>query len=565
MRLSKYFAPTLREAPAEAETISHKLLIRAGLIKKVAAGIYSFLPNGKRVLDKVENIIREEMNAAGAREVLMPVLQPSDLWKKTGRWDEYGPEMMRLKDRNNREFALGPTHEELITSIVAAEVRSYKELPQNLYQIQVKFRDEIRPRFGLMRAREFIMKDAYSFHTSQKSLDETYEKMSVAYSNIVKRCGLKFKAVKAEAGLMGGDGSEEFMVVATTGEDMILYCDNCEYGANIEQAKALRATKEKKQEPKKIEEVKTPGKKSIEEVSEFLDIEPEKMAKTLVYLCDSEPVLVVIQGDRAANENKVKRATGCKEIRLFAEEDFDKHKALVQGYVGPVDQKYKVVVDEDLVKAKNLVTGANKKDAHIINVNYERDFKADVVADVKYACVGDICPNCSGNLQDARGIEVGHIFQLGTKYSEAMGASYVDENGKSNPMTMGCYGIGVTRMISAAIEQNHDDKGIIWPKSLAPFEIVIIQTDMKNKDLGKASEDIYEQLEEESYEVLYDDRDDRAGVKFADADLIGYPLQLIIGKTFINEGKVEMKIRDGHKKESLDVKDLVNKISKILR
>ncbi len=565
MRLSNYFAPTLREAPAEAEIISHKLLIRAGMIKKVAAGIYSFLPNGKRVLDKVENIIREEMNAAGAREVLMPVLQPADLWQKTGRWNEYGPEMMRIKDRNERDFALGPTHEELITSIVAAEVRSYKELPQNLYQIQVKFRDEIRPRFGLMRAREFIMKDAYSFHTSQESLQETYDKMSVAYSNIVKRCGLKFKAVKAEAGLIGGDASEEFMVLASTGEDMILYCNKCEYGANIEQAKALREYKEEKEKPESLKEVDTPGKKSIGEVAEFLNVEPQRLAKTLAYLCDSDPVLVVLPGDREANENKIKRATGCKEIRLFNEDDFSKYKDLVEGYVGPLDQKYKIIVDEDIAKIKNMITGANKKDTHMINVNYDRDFKAEIIADIKYACEGDICPSCSGNLGDARGIEVGHIFQLGTKYSEAMDATYLDENGKSNPMLMGCYGIGVTRMISAAIEQNHDDKGIIWPKNLAPFEVVIIQTDMKDDKLIKASQELYNKLEEKDFEVVYDDRTERAGVKFADADLIGYPVQVVFGKTYINDGKVELKIRDGHKKDTLELKHCIETISKILR
>ena len=565
MRLSNYFAPTLREAPAEAEIISHKLLIRAGMIKKVAAGIYSFLPNGKRVLDKVENIIREEMNAAGAREVLMPVLQPADLWQKTGRWDEYGPEMMRVKDRNERDFALGPTHEELITSIVAAEVRSYKELPQNLYQIQVKFRDEIRPRFGLMRAREFIMKDAYSFHTSQESLQETYDKMSVAYSNIVKRCGLKFKAVKAEAGLIGGDASEEFMVLASTGEDMILYCNKCEYGANIEQAKALRDYKEEKEKSESLKEVDTPGKKSIGEVSEFLNVEPERLAKTLVYLCDSEPVLVVLPGDREANENKIKRATECKEIRLFNEDDFDKYEDLVEGYVGPMDQKYKIIVDEDIVKIKNMIIGANKNDSHLINVNYDRDFKAEIVADIKYACEGDICPSCAGNLGDARGIEVGHIFQLGTKYSEAMGATYVDENGKNNPMLMGCYGIGVTRMISAAIEQNHDEKGIIWPKNIAPFEVVIVQTDMKDEKLNKASQELYNKLVDKDFEVVYDDRSERAGVKFADADLIGYPIQIVFGKTYINDEKVELKIRDGHKKENLVFEDCIGTISKILR
>ncbi len=396
MKLSNYFTPTLKEAPAEAEIISHKLLIRAGMIKRMAAGIYSFLPLGKRVLAKVENIIRDEMNAAGAQEILMPVLQPADLWQKTGRWAEYGPEMMRLKDRNERDFALGPTHEELVTSIVAADVRSYKNLPLSLYQIQVKFRDEIRPRFGLMRAREFIMKDCYSFHTSQESLQETYDAMSNAYSNIINRSGLKFRSVKAESGLIGGDISEEFMVIATTGEDMILYCDKCQYGANIE------------------------------------------------------------------SEEK--------------------------------------------------------------------------------ACEGGICPSCGGNLESTKGIEIGHIFQLGTKYSKALGATYLDKDGKSQPMIMGCYGIGVTRLLAASIEQNHDERGIIWPKNIAPYDAVIIQTDMKNEQMSKAATDLYAKLSKK-HEVAYDDRNERPGIKFADADLIGYPLQIVIGKTFLEKGLVEVKER----------------------
>jgi len=391
MKLSHYFSPTLKEAPSEAEIASHKLLIRAGMIKKIAAGIYSFLPMGKRILSKVENIIRQEMDATGAQEVLMPVLQPAELWQKTGRWAEYGPEMMRIKDRNERDFALGPTHEELITSIVGSEVRSYKDLPQTLYQIQVKFRDEIRPRFGLMRAREFIMKDAYSFHDSQENLQETYDKMSEAYANIVNRCGLKYRSVKAEAGLMGGDFSEEFMVIAETGEETILFCENCHFGAGT--------------------------------------------------------------------------------------------------------------------------------------------------------CEGNVCPNCGGNIQTSKGIEIGHIFQLGTKYSKAIGATYLDKEGKSQPIIMGCYGIGVTRLIAAAIEQNHDEEGIIWPKNLAPFQAIIIQTDMREEKLIKAAAKLLEELSGKGIEVIYDDREERAGIKFADADLIGYPLQLVLGKTFLENEQVELKVR----------------------
>lgn len=563
MKLSEFFSPTLREAPSEAEIISHKLLIRAGMIKKIAAGVYTFLPMGKRVLAKVEAIIREEMDAAGANEVLMPVLQPADIWQKTGRWEEYGPEMMRLKDRNERDFALGPTHEEMITSIVAAEVRSYKDLPLNLYQIQVKFRDEIRPRFGLMRAREFIMKDAYSFHASQKSLHETYEKMSKAYANIVKRCGLKYRSVKADAGIMGGEISEEFMVIATTGEDMIIFCDICHYGANLEQARARAFLAESKDAMKKIEPVSTPMKTSVSEVAEFFKVPLHHLAKTLVYLADSEPVLVVFPGDREANESKIMKALGAKEVRLFSDEDFKNFSHLVKGFVGPVDAKNKILMDEEVAKMRNFVTGANEADVHLKNVNYKRDFKADTIADIKYARKGDVCPNCEGNLETARGIEIGHVFQLGTKYSKSIGATFLDKEGKSKPIIMGCYGIGVTRLLSAAIEQNHDDKGIIWPKALAPFEIVVIQTDMRNKKLNDAANKLISELGNDC-QIAYDDRDERAGIKFADADLIGYPLQIVLGKTLLEQDMVEIKTRASGKKEIVAFDKAVKEIERLL-
>ncbi|TET54853.1 MAG: proline--tRNA ligase, partial [Actinobacteria bacterium] len=526
--------------------------------------IYSFLPMGKRTLAKVENIIREEMDAIGSQEVLMPVLQPADLWEKTGRWEEYGPEMMRIKDRNERDFALGPTHEELITAIVAAEVRSYKDLPQTLYQIQVKFRDEIRPRFGLMRAREFIMKDAYSFHTSKKDLDKTYNDMSKAYAKIVKRSGLKYRSVKAEGGIMGGEVTEEFMILASSGEEMLIYCNKCHYGANIEAARAKLLKREAKEKEKPFKPMDTPGKSSVEDVARYLKVETHHLAKTLIYLADSEPVLVVLPGDREANEAKIQKALGAKELRLFSDDDFKIFPHLVKGFVGPVDAKNKILADEEVLKMRNFVTGANEADVHYINVNYQRDFKADVVEDIKYARKGDICPVCDGSLETTRGIEMGHIFQLGKKYSKAMGATYLDKNGKSQAMNMGCYGIGVTRLLAAAVEQNHDDKGIIWPRNLAPFEVVIIQTDMREKKLTKAAEGIMKKLTDKGIEVAYDDREERAGVKFGDADLIGYPLQIILGKTLLEQGMVELKIRKTHKKEIFALEKTQSEVDKLL-
>lgn len=562
MKLSNYFAPTLKEAPAEAEIISHKLLIRAGMIRKTAAGIYSFLPLGKRVLAKVEKIIREEMNAAGAQEVLMPVLQPSELWQKSGRWDKYGPEMMRLKDRNEREFALGPTHEELITTIVASEVRSYKDLPLNLYQIQVKFRDEIRPRFGLLRGREFIMKDAYSFHTSADDMKKTYSEMSKAYSNIAERSGLQFRIVQADSGLIGGDITEEFMALSSAGEDLLLYCQQCDYGANVEEARALHIAKESKEKQKELEPVSTPGKSSIEDVSDYLKIEKHSLAKTLVYLCDSEPVLVILPGDREANEIKIAKALGCRELRLFEKEDFEKFSHLISGFVGPVNAKNKILADEEITRTRNMVTGANQPDVHYLNVNYERDFNADIVDDIKFARAGDFCPSCQSVLESAAGIEIGQIFQLGTRYSKTLGANYLDKEGKSQPIIMGTYGIGVTRLLAATVEQNHDDKGIIWPRSIAPFEIVIVQTDMKEEKLNKKATELYKTLSKQ-YEVIYDDRDERAGVKFADADLIGYPLQIIIGKTLIEQDMIELKVRANHKKEIVASNKVIDKVEEI--
>lgn len=562
MRFSEYFAPTLREAPAEAEIISHQLLIRAGMIRKTAAGIYTFLPLGKRVLAKVENIVREEMDKTGAQEVLMPVLQPKDLWEKSGRWQEYGPEMMRLEDRNKRLFALGPTHEELITQIVANEIRSYKDLPQTFYQIQVKFRDEIRPRFGLMRGREFIMKDAYSFHADQESLEETYVRMSQAYSSIVERCGLKFKSVEADSGLIGGNVSEEFMVLATSGEEVVALCDDCHYASSLEQAKTKMVPPVKEKELP-MEKVKTPGVTSVVDVSKLLSTTPLEIAKTLVYLCDGQPVFVVIRGDREANESKIQKTLGCKEIRIFTDDDFKEFPDIIKGFVGPVDTDYKVLADDEIPHISNLVTGANEPDAHLVHVNYDRDYIADMISDVKYIKHGDFCPSCDGSLQTTKGIEIGHIFQLGTKYSKAMGANYLDDEGSSNPMVMGCYGIGVTRLLSAAIEQNNDERGIIWPKNLAPYTVSIIQLSNSEKAI-EAVNTIYVKLNFEKIETAFDDRNERAGVKFADNDLIGFPVQIIVGKK-IEEGVVEIKNRQTGKSEEIPVENAVKSVKGLLK
>lgn len=561
MRFTTLFAPTLREAPSEAEVISHKLLIRSGMIRKVAAGIYTFLPLGKKVLSKVENIIREEMDATGAQEVLMPVLQPKELWEESGRWDEYGPELMRLKDRSERFFALGPTHEELITNLVANNIRSYKELPKTLYQIQVKFRDEIRPRFGLMRGREFIMKDAYSFHTTQKSLEKTYLDMSKAYSSIVKRCGLNFKSVEADSGIIGGKVSEEFMVLAGSGEEIVAMCSNCHYSSSLEQAKTklIPPIKEKQL---KLERADTPNKITVDEVSAFLSKTPLDIAKTLVYLCDNKPLMAVVRGDRDASEAKVRKAAGCNEIRLFTDEDFKRFPDIVKGYVSPVDMPYEVIVDEEIPVITNLVAGGNQPNTHYVNVNYERDFKAGKIADIKYVKAGDICPACDGSLETTKGIEIGHIFQLGTKYSKSLGADYLDKNGKTKPMIMGCYGIGVTRLLSASIEQHHDERGIIWPKNLAPYIVSIIQLNNSDK-AHKTADDLYRKFIFKKIEAVWDDRDERAGVKFADNDLIGFPLQVIVGKK-VDQDIVEVKNRQTGKILELKINETVKFINELI-
>ena len=556
MRLSEAFLKTYKEAPKEAEIISHQLMLRASMIKQLTRGVYSYLPLGYRVLRKIENITREEMDRAKAQEIFMPVLQPASLWEESGRWFAYGPELMRLKDRNEREFALGPTHEEVVTDIVRNMVSSYKDLPFNLYQIQTKFRDEIRPRFGLMRGREFIMKDAYSFHIDQKSLDEEYINMKSAYERIFTRCGLNFRAVEADSGSIGGDSSHEFMVLAESGEDDILYDDSSNYAANVEKAVSIIELKESDEKKLMKELVKTPHAKTIEDLANFLNIPKEKTVKAVMLKEVTEDgenfVLALIRGDLDVNSIKLKNAIGAKiELEMMTPEECERF-GLVPGYAGSYEKKdgLKVVIDETVKYVRNFALGANKEEYHYINVNIE-DIVYDLVADIRKAKEGDTSPDGKGTLKLAKGIEVGHIFKLGDKYSKALNAAVLDENGKQQIIKMGCYGIGISRVMAAAIEQNHDEFGIIWPKNIAPYLVDVIIANIKDETQVSLGEKIYTELSDNGIEAVLDDRDERAGFKFKDADLIGFPLKIVVGKGAA-EGIVEIK--DRRTGESSEVK-----------
>ena len=556
MRLSEAFLKTYKEAPKEAEIISHQLMLRASMIKQLTRGVYSYLPLGYRVLRKIENITREEMDRAKAQEIFMPVLQPASLWEESGRWFAYGPELMRLKDRNEREFALGPTHEEVVTDIVRNMVSSYKDLPFNLYQIQTKFRDEIRPRFGLMRGREFIMKDAYSFHIDQKSLDEEYINMKSAYERIFTRCGLNFRAVEADSGSIGGDSSHEFMVLAESGEDDILYDDSSNYAANVEKAVSIIELKESDEKKLTKELVKTPHAKTIEDLANFLNIPKEKTVKAVMLKEVTEDgenfVLALIRGDLDVNSIKLKNAIGAKiELEMMTPEECERF-GLVPGYAGSYEKKdgLKVVIDETVKYVRNFALGANKEEYHYINVNIE-DIVYDLVADIRKAKEGDTSPDGKGTLKLAKGIEVGHIFKLGDKYSKALNATVLDENGKQQIIKMGCYGIGISRVMAAAIEQNHDEFGIIWPKNIAPYLVDVIIANIKDETQVLLGEKIYTELSDNGIEAVLDDRDERAGFKFKDADLIGFPLKIVVGKGAA-EGIVEIK--DRRTGESFEVK-----------
>lgn len=542
MRTSQLLLPTLREDPGEAETVSHRLMLRAGLIRKVAAGIYTYLPLGLRIIRKVEQIVREEMNRAGAQELLMPIASPAELWKETGRWDYYGKELLRFKDRHERDFCLGPTHEEVITDLFRREVRSYRQLPLNFYQIQIKFRDEIRPRFGLMRGREFIMKDAYSFDKDDAGARLNYQKMYDAYDRIFSRCGLNFRAVEADTGLIGGTSSHEFMVLADTGEETIVYSDPGTYAANVERAEVLPPDDETREELRPLQNVKTPGCRTVEEVTKFLKVEASQLVKTLLYSTGKDTVAVLIRGDHDANEIKLKRLLGVTDLELAGPATVEKITGAPVGFAGPVGLKIRIVADHAVRTARNVVVGGNQPDTHLIDVNCPRDFQVEQFADLRNAKAGDLSPRKDGVLKTTKGIEVGHVFMLGTKYSQAMNASFLDPNGKECLAVMGCYGIGIGRTAAAAVEQNHDDKGIVWPFPIAPFHVHLISLG-QSAGVTEAATGLYGALEAAGLEVLWDDRDERAGVKFNDADLIGAPYHVIVGDKGLAEGLLEVKTR----------------------
>nr|WP_092068249.1 proline--tRNA ligase [Dendrosporobacter quercicolus]NSL47019.1 proline--tRNA ligase [Dendrosporobacter quercicolus DSM 1736]SDL72856.1 prolyl-tRNA synthetase [Dendrosporobacter quercicolus] len=545
MRLTQLYAPTLRETPAEAEIISHQLMLRAGLIRKAAGGIYSYLPLAWRVLRKIEAIIREEMDKKGGQELLMPIMQPAELWLETGRWSVYGDEMFRLKDRHNRDFCLGPTHEEMITTLVKADVRSYRQLPLRLYQIQNKYRDEIRPRFGLMRGREFIMKDLYSFDRDEDGLEISYQQMYDAYTKIFTRCGLKFRAVEADAGAIGGSGTHEFMVVAESGEAAIVYCHSCEYAANVEKAELNAITAQEEQLlPLTIED--TPAVKRIRAVAEFLGVSPDRTIKALAYQTDKGPVLALVRGDHEVNEIKLQNQAGCLTLALADEKAIGEAFASLPGFIGPIGlaEDITVIADLTVMQMVNAVCGANQPDRHWVNVNPGRDFGAAVTAaDIRLIQEDDPCPRCGAALRVTRGIEVGQVFKLYNKYSTVLKATYLDENGKDKPMQMGCYGIGVSRTMAAAIEQNHDEQGIIWPVAIAPYAAVVVPISSKDQEQMALAEKIYTELNLQNIETVLDDRNERPGVKFKDADLIGYPLKITVGPKTIADRLVEVKVR----------------------
>lgn len=556
MRLSKYYIPTLKEDPADAEVVSHKLLMRAGMIRKLTSGIYNYLPLGLRSINKVADIVREEMDRAGAMEVLMPMVQPADLWQETGRWDYYGKELLRLNDRHGRDYCLGPTHEEVITDLVRGEIKSYKQLPVNLYQIQTKFRDEIRPRFGLMRGREFIMKDAYSFDKDEEGAEASYWAMFEAYKAAFSRIGLRFKPVQADSGAIGGDFSHEFMVLADTGEDTIASCKSCEFGANLEKARVKLP--EAKPEPDEsgvpaLEQVDTPGAHTVEEVCRFLGITADKLVKTLLFTVDGEPVAALVRGDRELNDVKLRNVVGGNEIELADEELVKQLTGAPVGFAGPagLSKDVPIYADRELCLSTDWVAGANKGDTHVRHLALGRDCEITRYADLRVVEPTDPCPECGGGIEFTKGIEVGHVFKLGLKYSEKMDATFLDENGKTQHMVMGCYGIGVSRIVASAIEQNHDDNGCCFPPSIAPFEVALISLGGKDEAVNEKAEELYTALSDMGVDVAYDDRKERPGVKFAEADLIGYPMQLVLGGKGLKSGIIEAKDRKTGEKAEL--------------
>ncbi|MGN6231769.1 MAG: proline--tRNA ligase [Trinickia sp.] len=551
MKASRFFIGTLKEAPADAEVVSHKLMLRAGMIRRAAGGIYSYLPIGLRSIRKVEAIVREEMNRAGALELLMPAVQPAELWQESGRWEQYGPELLRFKDRKQTDFVIGPTHEEVVTDIARNQIKSYRQMPVNFYQIQTKFRDEIRPRFGVMRGREFTMKDAYSFDKDQAGLDESYRKMFEAYVRIFTRIGLEFRAVNADSGSIGGNRSQEFHVIAATGEDDIAYCPDSDFAANVEAAEALPLYAERAAPREAMQKTATPGKAKCESVAEFLNIPLTRTIKSIILATENEGAeptiwLLMLRGDHALNEVKVGKLPGLSGFRFATESEIVEWFGTPPGYLGPIGTKkpIKVVADRTVANMSDFVVGSNEVDFHTTGVNWGRDLPEPVVADIRNVRPGDPSPDGKGVIEICRGIEVGHVFQLGTKYSEAMGATFLDENGKPQPMIMGCYGIGITRILGAAIEQNFDDRGIIWPEAIAPFEVVLCPMGYDRSESVRAETDkLYAQLSEAGIDVILDDRGERPGVMFADWELIGVPHRLVIGERGLKEGKVEYQGR----------------------
>jgi prolyl-tRNA synthetase len=571
MRTSQYLLSTQKETPADAEVISHQLMLRAGMVRKLAAGLYTWLPSGLRVLNKVANIVRDEMNKAGSIEILMPVVQPADLWEESGRWEEYGPELLRIKDRHSRDFVLGPTHEEVITSLVKNEVNSYKQLPLNLYQVQTKFRDEIRPRFGIMRSREFTMKDAYSFHLDQSCLETTYQNMYQAYCNIFERIGLDYRPVIADNGSIGGSASHEFHVLAESGEDDIAFSNGSDYAANIEMASALAPKGDCPQGTQNLEKVATPGQKTIEAVSEFLKVPAEQSVKTLIVLAEPDEkgkqglVALVLRGDHQLNEVKAEKLAGVfSPLTMANEQQIEDTLNCTIGSLGPVGMTIPVIVDASAAHLADFVCGANETDFHYTGVNWSRDAGKFEVADIRNVIAGDASPDGKGTLEIKRGIEVGHIFQLGDKYSQAMNCGVLDENGKHKILSMGCYGIGVSRIVAAAIEQNHDKYGIIWPDAIAPFKIALIPMNMhKSQRIKDIAESLYTQLKDAGVEVLFDDRKERPGVMFNDMELVGIPHTIVIGERNLDENKVEYKNRRSGEKQLIEVEQLAQFVANL--
>lgn len=567
MRYSEMFLPTVREVPSDAEIISHQLMIRSGMIRKLTSGIYTYLPLGYRVIRKLEQIIRDEMNKAGAQEVHMSMVQPAELWQESGRWVHYGKELLRFRDRHDHEYCLGPTHEEVITSLVRNDIKTYRQLPRNLYQIQTKFRDEVRPRFGVMRCREFGMKDAYSFDVDEEGAEKSYEKMFNAYNSIFRRCGLKFRPVEADSGSIGGKYSHEFMVMAESGEDAIAYCEKCAYAANLEKAEVECPEKKVIFEDDWIglDEVNTPDVRTIEEVSAFLNVSPQDIVKTLIYEADGKAYAVLIRGDMEVNEIKVKNYLGASELELASDETIKKVTGAPRGFTGPVNITIPVLIDYSVIDMVNFVTGANKENYHLKNVNIGRDFKVAAFRDFRFIHPGDRCPRCGESIRIARGIEVGHVFKLGTKYSKAMRAVFLDKDGEEKIMIMGCYGIGIGRTVAAAIEQNNDENGIIWPMPLAPYHVMITPININEADVRDTAETIYQTMLSEGIDVILDDRDERAGVKFKDADLIGIPLRITVGHKNLVHGNVELKIRKTGETRLCSVDDIMNQVKNIIK